>query len=390
MRKMLYTLSSLIGLSAFAVAQSINFQNYRLPNAQSDRYIVATPGTFSVASTGSNQVWDYSGVGALRNDSVPYFSAVDSTNGYPDVHTFVYRPLVSPTGAPINSYLFYNIDASGFYNAADFTEPFSESLAAATGGANDALVIPGQRNTFNNGVYALKFPVTNQSSWTGSQNRFLNFNLTIAAYGLSGVPGYFKATESETRTVVGDGNLIIKDENGNAMPPIPVFMINVISTTVDSIYLGGAPAPAALMNAFGLTQGVTFIERFVVFYDQNGTGLPIASYTLDANNNPQFMTYRPSAARTALGIGLAENQAQNLNVYPNPVQAGSRLILSFENQTKAYGYSLFTTGGIKVQSGKIDGQQILDIPAHTKSGLYILSLQDQNGLPLTQTKVQVQ
>lgn len=389
MKRILSTVS-LLTVSLFLSAQNIDYSNFNLPASHVDYYKYTGNVSYPAAATGSNQVWDYSSLSAAGNDSIVYLDAKDSITGYPAVYNYYYYDLNSPTGATIDGYRFFNIDQSGFYRNAFFTEAFSESLAAFTGTASDQLVIPSQRIVFPDTLYLLKFPVTAQSSWSSTRTRILNYNISIAGYGLSNTPGYFKAHQSETRTVVGDGTIIIPDEDGNPMPPVPVYMISVNQTLIDSIYLAGSPAPAALLSAFGLSQGLTEVENFVLFYARNGAGLPIAAYTEDAAGNAIYFSYRPQIARAALGIGITEMESSELSVYPNPAAIGTRLQVDLSQHLGAKKFSLYSLSGFKVQSAYLNpNESYISLSADLRAGVYILSLEDESGNSLARTQVQL-
>lgn len=379
-----------LAISSVSFAQSIDFSAFNLPKSQVDLYLIASPSSVGLGSTGNNQTWDYSNAVKISSDSIIYYSAQDSTTGYPDVHTFVYRDLVSPTGASIDGYVYYNVNQRGFYSAAFYTAAFSESLAAFTGNANDALVIPSQRLTFADSVFALKFPVNTNSAWTSSQDRIVNFNLSLAAFGLSNTPGYFKATETQSRTVVGDGTIILPDEDGNALPPVPVLMISVSRTITDSIFLGGMPAPPALLTAFGLTQGIVNASNFVLFYPLSNINLPVAGYNLDAGGNLVFFSYRPDEVRNALGIGLAENLSRPLQVFPNPVQRGETLKVTPLEAQETTSYTIRNLSGQIVQAGECSVlNPTIELKQGIDSGIYLLSLIDNKGQLVQATKLQV-
>lgn len=379
-----------LAMASVSFAQSIDFSTLNFPKSQVDHYLIASPSSVSFGSTGNNQTWDYSNAVQISSDSIIYYSAQDSTSGYPDVHTFVYRDLVSPTGATIDAYRFYNINQSGFYSAAFYTEAFSESLAAFTGNANDALVIPSQRQAFADSLFVLKFPVSSSSTWSSSQDRIVNFNLSISAFGINNTPGYFKATESQSRTVLGDGNIILPDEAGNAMPPVPVLMISVTETITDSVFLGGMPAPAALLSAFGLSQGIVTNNSFVLFYALNNTNLPVAGYNLDAGGNLAFFSYRPDEVRNSLGIGLAETPASPIHVYPNPVQTGESLKISLQEGNETTTYTIRNMSGQIIQAGECSAlNPAIELKQGIDAGIYLLSLTDNKGQLLQATRLQV-
>lgn len=379
-----------LAMSSVSFAQSIDFSNYSFPQAQVDRFLVGATGNLSLASTGNNQTWNYGNVVNVGTDSIHYYSAQDSLNGYPAVYNFVERNLVSPTGATINAFRFYNISQSGFYSAAFYTEAFSESLAAFTGGASDMLQVPAQRFTFADSLFYLKFPVTSGNTWTTSQDRIVNYNLSLAGFGLNNTPGYFKATETHTRTVVGDGTIIIPDESGNPMPPVPVLMISINQSITDSVYLAGQPAPSALLSAFGLSQGTVVNSSYVLFYALTNPSLPIVGYNLDAAGNIAYFYYRPSEVRRALNIGLNENTAELFNAYPNPIKSGQTLQLSLLEDGLTNAYVLSSLSGQIVQSGECNAlNSSIKLNEGIEAGIYILSLKDRQGQLIQRTKLHV-
>lgn len=393
MKKLLFSALAAMTVVSSLNAQIIDFSNFSVPAAGSDVYYRANISSVSPATQGSGQTWDYSSLIPTTFDSLVYFDAKDSTTGYPDVYNFVYDDLTSPSGASIDGYEFYNINASGFYVAAFYVEDYWESLGVFTGNAGDELVINKQRIPFQDSVYFLKFPVNSQSTWTRSNDRIVNFNLTIAGFGLNQTPGYIKNTDQETRSVVGEGQIIIPDEMGNALAPVDAYMIDVMHTTTDSFFLGGQPAPAALMNAFGITQGNSQTTHFVVFYAKTGSGYPVVSYNLDGLNNITGFFCRPYVARNSLGIGLDENQTSNIQVYPNPIQRGETLSIALENENDLGQIEILSLNGqllSQINRSEIasSGKQINILPpAHP--GLYLVQIKNQNGEVLKMQKIQV-
>ncbi|WP_421753328.1 T9SS type A sorting domain-containing protein [Croceimicrobium sp.] len=393
MKKLLFSAFTALAFGSSLQSQSIDISNFYVPPVGADIYHRAMVSSVSTANPGSNQTWDYSNLIPTTIDSLVYFDAKDSINGYPDVYNYRYQELESPSGGAIDGYEFYNLNASGFYVAAFYVDAYSENLAVFTGGANDALVIPQQRQIFQDSLHIVRFPVNAQSSWSDANNRIVNFNLTVSGFGLNQAPGYFKNTDQQTRTVVGEGQIIIPDEMGNVLAPVDVYMIDVLLTSTDSIFLGGLPAPPALMNAFGLTQGASSTQHFVVFYAKNGSGYPIVSYNLDGLNNIVGFFYRPYVARNALGIGLEENLTAKIQVYPNPIQSGETLSIALENENDLGQIEILSLNGqllSQINRSEIatSGKQINILPpAHP--GLYLVQIKNQNGEVLKMQKIQV-
>ncbi|MDV7400435.1 hypothetical protein RZS08_53970, partial [Arthrospira platensis SPKY1] len=96
----------------------------------------------------------------------------------------------------------------------------------------------------------------------------VNFNLTVSSFGLNNSPGQFVQYLEKKDSVVGSGDLIIPTLNGASIP-YPILLVKSQTNVIDSVFLGGAPAPAALLMAFGLTQGSSYTDNYYYFYSPN-------------------------------------------------------------------------------------------------------------------------
>lgn len=391
MKKILPSLLFLLAISPALVGQSITRASFARPAAFIDTFYIAIPSSVSVAAQGTAQTWDYSSLTPTGGPTlIPHYDAADSASNYPGAYQFKDGDLESPTGQTFPASEFVSINNNGYHVCGYYVSSLNESLAAVTGGANDVLDIPFQRLVFTDTMFYLKFPVTGQSTWSGQYNRNVQFNLTVASAGLSGTPGYFQFKLEQTRTVVGSGQIIIPDENGNAMAPVDVLMINVDEVQTDSVFLGGAPAPAPLMSAFGLVQGATETKSYVVFYPLNNGANPVASYTLDANGNINGFEYRPDEARRASNIGLAEMGLNTSSIYPNPLSKGESLQIDFEGKTNVESVNLYNTQGQQVAEFKIDDStKHLSISPDLDPGIYLVSLVGTKGKEQSRTKLQI-
>jgi hypothetical protein len=345
----------------------IDLSTFNKQVAYVDTFQRAVITSVSAASVGSNQNWNYS---SIVNDGfgfLQYYDASDSTVGYPPAHHFSYLELLSPSGSSIDAWQFNSLDNNGYYISALYVEPYTENLAQFSGGANDELVVPAQRYAFPDTFYFVKFPATNQSSWNSSNTRRVNFTITLGGFGLNQAPGYFQDTEVETRTVIGDGQIIIPDENGNAMPAVDVFLIEAIGSSVDSIFLAGSPAPAALLSPFGLTQGATTNYHYYLFYPVYGSGDPVAAYSVNANGDIIGFTYRPRAVREIQQMGIAEQSGNLLNLYPNPTTG---LVMLSQEVNHAVLYNLQGQKLMEVNGSSFDISSL-------QSGIYMLQVDNQ-------------
>jgi len=391
MKKILPSLLLLFAISSALVGQAITFNSFARPAAFVDTLYRALPSSISVAAQGSAQTWDYSNLSMTGGaTTIVHYDAADSVTNYPGSYQYSDGDLESPTGQSFPASEFVSLSSNGYHVCGYYVSSYNESLTAVTGGATDVLDIPFQRLVFTDTMFYLKFPVTSQSSWSGKYYRNVQFNLTVAAAGLSATPGFFQFKVEQTRTVVGSGQIIIPDENGNALAPVDVLMIEVDEVQTDSVFIAGAPAPPSLMAAFGLTQGASVSNNFVVFYPLNNGANPVASYTLDASGNPISFEYRPDEARRSSNIGLAEMKLSNTDIYPNPLRQGENLHIDLEGDATVEALKVYNVQGQQVGEFKTDGSaRHLEINLNLRKGVYLVSLVNASGSEVSRTKVQV-
>tara|TARA_R110001592_G_scaffold234658_2_gene492294 strand:+ start:18511 stop:19695 length:1185 start_codon:yes stop_codon:yes gene_type:complete len=393
MKKILLSVLGLVAFGPLLLAQSLTSNSFIRPAAFVDTFYYAGVSSVSPATQGLAQTWDYSNLVPNGNIATQqFFSAGDSLVYYPGTLQYRLRDLYSPTGQAIPSAEFTSVNSSGYTFSATYVSGLTESLTAFTGGANDQLEIPQQRVIYTDTLFYLKFPVGSQSSWSSQYNHRVNYNATVASAGLSGTPGVFQTTFSQTRSVVGTGQIIIPDENGNAMPPVDAFMIEVTESNVDSVFLGGAPAPAPLLGLFGLSQGSTVTSKSVLFYPINNCEGPLASYSVDeVNGSILGFIYRPRTARKANSIGLAQMDLISTNVYPNPMLQGGSLNIDLSVTADLAAIKIYNIQGQQVaeyNTSEINTQN-LSITPNLGEGIYLISLVNQSGVELSRTKLQV-
>lgn len=393
MKKMLLFTGCAVFSSSLLFAQSITSANFVRPAAFVDTFYEASATSVITASVGVNQTWDYSSLVPTGNfGSITLKDAGDSTTGYPQVLQFDDDISFDGLQASSPAAEFFNVNSAGYYPAAYYINGLSEPLSSVTGTPGDELVIPQQRITYNDSLFYLKFPVTAQSSWSSSRRRDAQFNATIASAGLNQTPGSFTEIITETRTVVGSGQVIIPDENGNPLPAIDAFLIEVNSATYDSTFLAGAPAPPALLATFNLPQGLRSTLKRYLLYPSNGGENPIVSYSVDANDAITSFVYRPRAARVALSVSLAENVLNRATLYPNPLSAGKRLTVEHDNPAEVAQVKIYNVQGAYLASYKAEAlnDKAVTFTPQLAAGLYLVNLVGHQGEILSGTKLQVQ
>ena len=336
-------------------------------------------------TSGADQVWDYSALAVNDFYTQEHFDAELDVD-FPSAQNYFQADLQFQ-GFPISSVTYEDLDAEGWFNVGRTLTDVIHPITAITGGPSDVLRFVGESNVFDGRINILDFPVTYEKQWSQSRDENINFELTVAAFGLNSTPGQNKRTLTENRAVVGYGTLIIPDASGEPTPAIDVLLMSVEQTRIDSMFLGGAPAPDALLAAFGLVQGGITSELFYVFYTP-GFGSPVLN--INPENNTAF--FRPQAADVS--TGLDDLNQYHVNYFPNPISKGQTLHIQTEFQTYAGDVYLYNLNGQLVQKTpyfSVSGHEFqLSIPANTNSGSLIYKLHDQNGQAIGNGKLLIE
>lgn len=280
----------------------------------------------TVPMAGANQVFDYTNLPAASGTiSETYFN---STRAGLTNYTR-YKPLVDVVAnIPINLESYTNVDANGYARIASYIEYTNANLLTVTGDANDSLVFPEAIRVYSNPDIVTPFPLTYGDAFSSISAEVSNFELTVNAYGLSQTPGYLKSELSRDGEVIAYGTLTLPMQGGKSIP-YDVILVKNQSVIVDSVMLGGAPAPPALMAAFGLTQGNVTMQNSYKFYAE-GFETTILFISMDETwTTPIYATFNPSALTLDTGVGTSENElGDNFKVYPNPTS--DKITISME------------------------------------------------------------
>lgn len=337
---------------------------FNLPASRVDSLYIDENVQMSIPARGPNQSWDFSMINPskiLVQNNKPASS--------PD---FLQAYRYSTSELSIQQFdartdFYWALDASGYYPYGREVYDTAYSLQSLTGNPADTFFIPADIEIYDGFTRLIEFPANYGDSNVSRSVETTNFMLSIQNFGLNKTPGQVRRILEEQRKVAGWGTLVIPDENGNPSGPIPVLMIKAYFKSVDSIYVGGAPAPPALLSAFGTSQGVTVYDTAYVFYTEN-----FASWVASAFGDPgqiNTVRYRPAAART---ISLEEQNIAALDLYPNPIRRGSHLMINTE-ETISNVQLVNTTGALVWEQQLSDtGKPGLTLPSQVEPGMYIL------------------
>jgi hypothetical protein len=266
------TLILLLCMGAFLYSNAqitLDESNTFLSSSYTDARQVDLTST-AIPIEGANQIYDFSSLSPSQTSTTEYLPT---------------------TRVGFTDYTNYNLEVRPFAGDNTFVENYGDSttdglarvathrvaqdvnLVALTGVPTDVFSFPGNSSIFEEPRYFLKYPMAYGNSWENNYTVESDFFVTASPFGLDNVPGSLHEQHQETREVAGWGQLTIPTEDGTSIP-YDVLMSKVTIIRVDSVFLGGAPAPNSLVSAFGLTQGAIDTSNYYVFYTE-GNGRPL-------------------------------------------------------------------------------------------------------------------
>jgi hypothetical protein len=386
------TLTSILSVFALPLLAQVTIDqsNFPRPAGFVDAGAEASVSGVALPTEGAGQTWDYSALTSVGNFAVAYMDATSDAD-YPTALN--YRELLLTFQAfGMNGREYEAIDADGWHSLGRSVMDTTHSITAISGGANDVLNFPDQANALEGRWDIMKFPASFNDSWSTEVVEQVHFNLTVAGFGLNNTPGVAETTISETRTVVGEGTLVIPDANGNPSGPLDAILIKVENRMeIDSFFLGGQLAPVQLLTAFGVTQGmVTESPDYYVFYvpDFNATALNI---NLNGSGGVSSVYYRPSAAALATSIGDAAS-LNAMRTFPNPIAAGEVMNIDLSDNTDATMVELIDLAGRQVFAAAISGSAAtarVALPSELAGGMYTMVVSGNNAEKLSVSKLMV-
>lgn len=154
----------------------------------------------------------------------------------------------------------------GVYEAGIKVPEQSYPLTSFTGNTADYIYIPEQHYIPDDAKKIIEFPMQEGSNWSSESRRSTNFTLTVESYGLKNVPAQHVWTVYREEKIIGHGKIRVYHSDGPS-EYYDVLKSEITEYAIDSFYLGGKPAPEALLKAFGAEQGQKItIDNRVNFY----------------------------------------------------------------------------------------------------------------------------
>lgn len=273
----------------------------------------------------ANGYWDYSSYFGNTPDFAAYYP--ETIPFFTDAGVDIYRQGFKYMNANLGYQIYqeYDFNSNGVDDIAMDIVEQHYSLQPLTGGAADSQFIPSQSYIYNQPRRILEFPMTANSAWSSSSRRTVEMIFNVPTFGLNNANVTHAFTLVRKDTIAGWGKARVYTPSGPSID-YDVLIDKSIDYAVDSFYLGGAPAPPALLSAFGVSQGqITQKAYRYNFYRKGSFGYLVGfTYTDDAFSNLQFAFVSTDDIETATASAVSEKISYATVLYPNPC-AGSEI-----------------------------------------------------------------
>ncbi|MBF9220180.1 T9SS type A sorting domain-containing protein [Hymenobacter ruricola] len=325
MNKPLLTLTLLAAGFTAAAQTPITITQADFPAAAgaAERYQDANlPASVSATPTGANQAWDYRSLTPSGQAyALPYLPVPANSSIAGAQWT---RARTAPVGfLAYNITSYYSLTANGRISLGRTVARQATSLRALTGGANDSVVINRQTISLGAGLVDVALPLSAGAHYRRSFRYATTGIITVATAGLNQVPFRLVKRGTYTDSVAGWGTVRVPVAgSATGSSAIPVLQVRTLSVEQDSVYLNGAPAPAALLQVLNMTQGA-ITQYYQDDFRRRNSIQPVLSlyYATAQFGTPYTASYSTESTLLAVRNALA-TELGGLSAYPNPVARG--------------------------------------------------------------------
>lgn len=344
-----------------------------------------------------NQNWDYSSFDGPNTATAQWVLETDPfyTNHGIDCYGSFFKELSPALGLGYNTDSELDFNENGVYEKGIYVAQQSYTLGGLTGNTADNITFPLQGYILESPRQVMQFPMTINSHWESVSKRTNNFTLKVAAYGLNNVPGAHVCEFIREDSIVGWGTLRVHTATGSSIP-YPVLVDQVKQYSVDSFYLGGAPAPTAILNAFSVSQGQKADKAYAYNFYREGSFNYLMR--LEYRGDSTFTNMSRALAHTddlaVSGVDESIGYGYSTVLFPNPSN-GENIQLVIQGKTvDQVSYFITDYSGRIVQS--VNGQPLagntlsFTMAPELPLGVYVLNVQDASNATIAVEQVRVQ
>ena len=237
----------------------------------------------------------------------------------------------------------------------------------------------------------LKFPMTMGTGWTNTLRRSVMMKLTLNNYNIINTNFEKRSREVRLDTVVGWGDVITPAGTG-ASVPYRCLLVNRYVTVSDSFYLGGAPAPAALLQAFGLSQNQKTYGTRRLFWRANEIFPQIQFVYGSANfTNPTGFTWNLHGQQAVATESRNDANRSSLYVFPNPSTGEQfQIVPSKQEPMRLTVTNIAGSVVAEFQLGASSNTVEIPLTQMLPKGLYVVNVEYTVSKTREQTKLVVQ
>ena len=379
MRK-LFTLLSVLPVASVAFGQvNITSADMPVPTAAYHlRNFTSSSAPNPVA--GTSATWDYSTY-AGTPDSAVYVTETDTffTNAGVDVYRSSFKSLLPGLGYYV--YGEFDFNGSNIKESAIDVLDQPYDISGTTGGSSDSLIIPAQRQLLTTAREIVHFPFTAGSAWNSNSTRTVTFYLSVAAASLSHAPIQHTYHVIRRDSITGWGKLKVYTSAGASMQ-YDVLMDKISEYAADSFYMGGSPAPATLLAAFGMYQGQKTDSNYRYNFYRKGSFIYLLSYYYgsDATYTNSVSKFMSSDNVTPAGVASMGNIAYSSILFPNPTNSSEINVMISGKNVSNGNYTITDMTGKTVQSGAIEmlqGTVHVALNTSLAAGNYVINIADR-------------
>jgi Secretion system C-terminal sorting domain len=333
----------------------------------------------SLLPKGANQNWNVSANPQFGATSIIYNP--ETVASWVGIGTDIYRVNSKYLTSSLTYNIFQEFDkANNGFNEVGFNVPAqSYGISAFTGNTADSLLIPEQDVFYTSPKTIIPFPFTSTSTFNSSGRRVVAFTINAPALGLSNTPFTHVLNEVRIDSVIGWGKMRVYTPGG-ASQPYDVLMDQIINYSLDSFYMAGSPAPAAILTAFGVSQAQKVnINNAIHFYRKGHFSY---LYRLNFGADNTFTNFTAAFSHTddvsfAAGISGLQSIQYSTIIYPNPASNNDiHLRMIGTSTTDFTSYSITNSIGAIVASAKANwtADEIILPTSTLSSGVYFINM----------------
>ncbi|MEN9523417.1 MAG: hypothetical protein RL065_1794 [Bacteroidota bacterium] len=352
-----------------------------------------TNGLSTITYGGTSYVLNYDTAALVSNGALAYPVATDAFfTPYCDAY---YAGTTTAKNFYYYTDFYFSTNANEYGENAIHIPAQGYSETAVTGGANDSIIFPDQKYILNQARTVVKFPATIGYYNKSVSKREAQFNVTVAAYMLNHTPAWHVNYIHREDSILGWGKMRIYTATG---PSIYYDVLSMFSIQyqIDSFFLGSrySVAPAALTNAFGVTQGEHVNDRNRIYYFRANRAQPLLLATLDsALTTFTGLYFDADNITTATGIDDVANAKYSTLLFPNPANQNQISLQFIGKNVSSVNYTITNISGkvIATNSASINNNVLqVNFDNSVVNGMYFINVTDDKNNSIAAEQFSVQ